>query len=55
MTNNEIPTSASVAQLIELGETSRVQFKRDLEKLRGEGVICRVGSDKSGYWEVIKQ
>jgi predicted HTH transcriptional regulator len=27
--------------------------KRDLGKLRQEGTICRVGSDKSGHWAIL--
>ena len=28
--------------------------KKNLAKLKKEGIIIRVGPDKGGYWEVIK-
>ena len=29
--------------------------KRRLQQLKDDGIIIRVGSDKSGYWEVVKK
>ena len=42
---------------VELGKKYKVNretVKRDLRKLRELKLITRIGSDKSGYWEIIK-
>jgi len=33
---------------------SKITIKRDMKKLIEKGFLVRVGSDKSGYWSVIK-
>lgn len=41
----------------QLADTSNVSvetIKRDLRKLRDQGKVKRIGSDKTGYWEVMR-
>ena len=46
--NNRI----TIEDLVLLTNVSRRTVTRNLDKLKGLGRIKRVGSDKSGYWEV---
>lgn len=41
----------------ELSATLQISVKaveKHIKNLREGGIICRVGPDKGGYWEVIK-
>ena len=40
-------------QLADASNVSIETIKRDLRKLRDQGKIKRIGSDKTGYWEVL--
>ena len=40
-------------QLAKALNVTRRTIARDIEKLKNEAVIKRIGSDKSGYWEII--
>lgn len=35
-------------------KVSKETIKRDIESLKEDGIIRRIGPDKGGYWEVIK-
>lgn len=41
-------------QLAGASNVSIETIKRDLRKLRDQGKVKRIGSDKTGYWEVIR-
>ncbi|MEQ9287535.1 MAG: putative DNA binding domain-containing protein [Cyclobacteriaceae bacterium] len=41
-------------QLAGASNVSVETIKRDLRKLRDQGKVKRIGSDKTGYWEVIR-
>jgi ATP-dependent DNA helicase RecG len=47
--------SITISQLAEKLNVSRDTILRDLKKLKKLDLIKRVGSDKAGYWKVIKQ
>ncbi len=49
--NNKALTIAELARSI--GVTTR-SIERNLQKLQSEGRLRRVGSDKGGYWDVLK-
>ena len=40
-------------KIAEQCNVNRETIKRDLKKLRKINIIDRIGSDKSGYWEVV--
>lgn len=40
--------------LAEIIGVSRRAITKQIQKLRKEGTLCRVGPDKGGYWEVRK-
>jgi len=42
----------SVRQLSELLSVSDKTIKRDLEKLKNEQKIERIGSNRKGYWQI---
>ncbi len=44
----------SVKQLSKLFDKSKTSMSRIIDKLKAEGKIRRVGSEKSGTWEVIE-
>ena len=48
--NNKI-TISEIASEIQVNEKT---IKRDITKLKKESILKRVGSDKTGYWEIIK-
>jgi ATP-dependent DNA helicase RecG len=48
--NNKI-TISELASILKVNEKT---IKRDLEKLRAEKKINRIGPDKGGYWEIVK-
>ncbi|MFT7162143.1 MAG: putative HTH transcriptional regulator [Bacteroidia bacterium] len=41
-------------QLADASNVSVETIKRDLRKLREQGRLKRIGSDKTGYWEVLE-
>jgi ATP-dependent DNA helicase RecG len=47
--NNKI----SIDQLAEILKVTRRTVIRDLEILKTQNIIKRIGPDKGGYWEVI--
>lgn len=49
MTNNPNITKD---ELIDKTNTSRATVSRNIKKLKDKGLLGRVGSDKTGYWEV---
>lgn len=45
-------TNMTTTQMAErLGVTKRT-ILRDIEALKGKGLITRIGSEKTGYWEL---
>jgi len=40
--------------LAEIIGVSRRALTKQIQKLRKEGALCRVGPDKGGYWEVVR-
>ena len=52
VTNNVTKTTDDIAAL--LGVSKRT-ILRDLEKMKELGIIVRVGTSKSGYWEIVKK
>ncbi len=46
--NNEV-TIPELADKLNVNEKT---IKRDIEKLRGQNKIKRIGPDKGGHWEV---
>ena len=44
----------SRTELSKLVNKSEVTIKRDIDKLRELKKIKRVGPDKGGYWEILK-
>jgi ATP-dependent DNA helicase RecG len=49
--NNPKITTKILSQQLNI---ARMTLHRDLEKLKNEGIIKRIGSDKGGYWQVLK-
>ena len=35
-------------------KVSQVTIKRDLQQLKNNGIIERIGSERGGYWKIIK-
>jgi len=44
----------TISEMAKLANVNEKTVKRDLEKLRKNEMIIRIGPDKGGYWEVIK-
>ena len=42
----------TIEQLAELCSVSSKTIKRDIAKLKNDGRVARIGSVKSGYWEI---
>jgi Fic family protein len=42
----------SYDKLVEITERSRATIKRIIKRLKQEGYISRIGSDKTGYWKI---
>lgn len=51
MQNNSNISYNEIAQII---EKDRTTVMRNIQKLKELGIIKRIGSDKTGYWEVIE-
>jgi ATP-dependent DNA helicase RecG len=45
--------SITTKNLSELLNVTQITVKRDIEKLKKEGKLKRVGTAKGGYWEVV--
>ncbi len=45
----------TVAELSELLGISLRKTKDNMRKLRKIGLVCRVGSNRGGYWEVVEE
>lgn len=45
-------SAVKLGKLIGLGDR---QVRRLIQKLREEGILVRVGSDRKGYWEIRKK
>jgi predicted HTH transcriptional regulator len=43
----------SYEKLVEKTGRSRATIKRIIKRLKQEGFIVRIGSDKTGYWKII--
>jgi len=43
-------TQKELAQRLDKNETT---ISRAIRKLKDRGILCRIGSDKSGYWEIV--
>ena len=46
---------AKIAKLAILFKVSEITIKRHIKNLRDAGELRRIGSDKTGYWQVIEQ
>jgi predicted HTH transcriptional regulator len=44
----------SYDKLVELTGRSRATIKRMIKRLKQEGYIAREGSDKNGFWKIIR-
>jgi predicted HTH transcriptional regulator len=41
--------------LCEILNKNRTTIMRNISKLKKKGILKRVGSDKTGYWKIIKK
>jgi ATP-dependent DNA helicase RecG len=48
--NNKITTQ----KLADILGVSRMTIARDIEYLKGKGMLERIGPDKGGFWKIIK-
>ena len=48
-TNNQI----SIRELAEQLQVTTKTIQRDLDKLKSQNIIRRIGADKGGYWQII--
>jgi ATP-dependent DNA helicase RecG len=48
--NNKI-TTEEIAKLVGV---VRKTIARDIDTLKAKGVLSRIGSDKTGHWEIVK-
>ena len=44
----------TIAQLMLKTNLSEPGVKKNLKQLKGKGLIKRIGSNKTGYWEIVK-
>ena len=51
-TANDTVTAKTLSESL---DTSIITIKRDLAVMQSVGVIKRVGSDKTGHWEVVNK
>ena len=51
MIENKFITIIEIAEKIGLSSTA---VENNIAKLKSKGILRREGSDKSGYWEIIK-
>jgi ATP-dependent DNA helicase RecG len=51
MKDNRFVTIPELAERLKVAEKT---VKRDIESLKEDGIVRRIGPDKGGYWEVIK-
>ena len=52
--NGSVKSGATTKEIISKLNVSERTIYRELAVLKQMGLICRVGSDKTGHWEVIK-
>ena len=45
----------TTTELSQKCNVTRMTVHRDLDKLKQQGLIARVGPDKGGHWEVIEK
>ena len=50
ITQNNTMTISEIASILQVNEKT---IKRDIEKLKQKNLIRRIGSDKTGHWEVL--
>lgn len=50
--NND--TTVSASKMAKLLSVSVRTIKRDIDRMKEQGLIERIGSEKSGYWKIIK-
>ncbi len=48
--NNKIST----AEISKLLKVTKRTILRDIEKLKKQNILKRIGSEKTGYWKIIK-
>ena len=46
--------SITIRQLTEKTGIAKATLEREIRKMKQNGLIKRIGSDKTGHWEVIK-
>ena len=51
MANDQFVTIAELEKLLAVGHTT---VKKMLQEMQKEGYIRRVGPDKGGYWQIMK-
>jgi DeoR/GlpR family transcriptional regulator of sugar metabolism len=44
----------SVTEIVSYLDVSKRTILRDIEKLKENNLLKRVGSEKSGHWEIVK-
>ncbi len=44
----------TIFELTKKLKTSRITILRRIKKLKDIGLITRIGSDKKGYWKILK-
>ena len=49
--NDKTITTVKLAQLLKV---TRRTIARDIESLKNAGKVRRIGSDKSGFWEIVQ-
>ena len=49
---NNLITTIEMADKLEI---SRSAVAKQMAKLKNQGIVVRIGSDKSGKWEIIKE
>lgn len=43
----------SMLEMAKSANVSLKTIKRDIDKLKNQGKLIRIGPDKGGYWEVV--
>ena len=52
MIDNPSVTTKEIAETLAIAQRN---IQNHIRKLKDAGVICRVGPDKGGHWEIIKE
>ncbi len=45
--------SISIDQLAEKLKVTRRTIIRDIEKMKNQKILCRIGPSKGGYWKIL--